>query len=115
MPRTKIGPAQPDRKTLDIEIGRLRDLDVGALRARWQTLFGRRPPPHLPRHLLFRIMAYRLQADLLGDPTPRASVCLIARNPPSRPDSVPHAWPDALSMRGPARCWDANGMDRCNG
>jgi hypothetical protein len=24
-------------------------------------------PPHLPRHLLFRILAYRLQADHLGD------------------------------------------------
>ena len=24
-------------------------------------------PPHLPRHLLFRILAYRLQADRLGD------------------------------------------------
>src|SRR5207245_3128493 len=67
MPRTKIGPAQPDRKALDVEIARLRELDVAALRARWHTVFGRRPPLHLPRHLLFRIMAYRLQADLLGD------------------------------------------------
>ena len=25
------------------------------------------PPPHLPRHLLFRVLAYRLQADRLGD------------------------------------------------
>ena len=24
-------------------------------------------PPHLPRHLLFRILAYRLQANQLGD------------------------------------------------
>jgi hypothetical protein len=30
-------------------------------------VFRRRAPPHLPRHLLFRILAYRLQADRLGD------------------------------------------------
>jgi hypothetical protein len=30
-------------------------------------VFGRQPPPHLPRHLLFRVLAYRLQADQLGD------------------------------------------------
>ena len=27
----------------------------------------RQPPPHLPRHLLFRVLAYQLQADQLGD------------------------------------------------
>jgi hypothetical protein len=63
----RIGPTTPDRKTFDVEIARLRDLDVGELRNRWQTVFGRRPPPHLPRHLLFRVLAYRLQADHLGD------------------------------------------------
>jgi Protein of unknown function (DUF2924) len=67
MPRVEIGPAPPDRNTLDVEIARLRDLDIGELRARWQTVFGRRAPPHLPRHLLFRVLAYRLQADRLGD------------------------------------------------
>jgi hypothetical protein len=30
-------------------------------------VLGRRPSPHLPRHLLFRVLAYRLQADHLGD------------------------------------------------
>ena|SRR5712692_1049692 len=35
--------------------------------ARWHTVFRRRAPPHLPRHLLFRILAYRLQADRLGE------------------------------------------------
>ena len=67
MPRVKIGPAPPDRKTLDVEIARLRDFDVGALRARWQDVFRRQPPPYLPRHLLFRMLAYRLQADHLDD------------------------------------------------
>jgi hypothetical protein len=67
MPRVKIGPALPDRKTFDGEIARLRDLDVGALRSRWLNVFGHRPHPHLPRHLLFRVLAYRLQADVSGD------------------------------------------------
>jgi DUF2924 family protein/uncharacterized protein DUF3489 len=61
------GTRQSKRKTIDVEIARLRDLDVGALRARWHTVFRRRPAPHLPRHLLYRILAYRLQADHLGD------------------------------------------------
>jgi Protein of unknown function (DUF2924) len=62
-----IGSAVPDRTSLDNEIARLRGLDVGELQARWHTVFRRRAPPHLPRHLLFRILAYRLQADRLGD------------------------------------------------
>ena len=50
-----------------IEITCLRNLDIAQLRNRWHTVFGRRPPPHLPRHLLFRVLAYRLQADHFGD------------------------------------------------
>ncbi len=67
MPRVVIDPAVPDRELLDNEIAHLRGLDVGDLRARWHTVFRRAAPPHLPRHLLFRILAYRLQADKLGE------------------------------------------------
>src|SRR5438045_4568053 len=67
MTRVKIGPVLPDRKTIDVEVARLRDLDVGDLRRRWDAVFGRRPHPNLPRHLLFRVLTYRLQADHLGD------------------------------------------------
>jgi hypothetical protein len=67
MPRVTIGPALPDRETLSIEIARLRDLDINELRSRWHTVLGKPPPTHLPRHLLFRVVAYRLQADRYGD------------------------------------------------
>jgi hypothetical protein len=52
---------------LEDEIARLRDLDLSALRARWQSVFRRKAPIHLPRHLLYRMIAYRLQAECLGD------------------------------------------------
>ena len=52
---------------LEEEIARVRDLDLSGLRARWHLVFRRKPPHHLPRHLLFRMIAYRLQAEQLGD------------------------------------------------
>jgi hypothetical protein len=67
MPRVRIGPAAPDRKSLDAEIARLRGLEASELRSRWHTVFRRRPQPHLPRHLLFRVLAYQLQAEHMGD------------------------------------------------
>jgi hypothetical protein len=53
--------------SLNDEIAHLRDLDLKGLRARWKSLFGKGPPSHMPRHLLFAVLAYRLQADELGD------------------------------------------------
>jgi len=67
MPRVVINPAVSDREALANEIACLRGLSVGELRAKWHTAFRRRSPPHLPRHLLFHILAYRLQADRLGE------------------------------------------------
>jgi hypothetical protein len=67
MPRVRIGSAFPDRDNIDVEIARFRDLDVKALRAQWYNVLGRPAPPHLPRHLLFRILAYQMQANRLGD------------------------------------------------
>jgi hypothetical protein len=67
MPRVKVGAAGSDEKSIGIEVARLRDLDLRALRARWQTIFRRQPPTTLPRHLLFAMIAYRLQAEVFGD------------------------------------------------
>jgi hypothetical protein len=52
---------------LEEEIARVRDLDLSGLRARWRSVFRRNAPDHLPRHLLYRVIAYRLQAERLGD------------------------------------------------
>ena len=52
---------------LEDEIAHLRDLDLLGLRARWHSVFRRKAPDHLSRHLLYRMIAYRLQAERLGD------------------------------------------------
>src|SRR5260370_3783351 len=59
--RTTTEPAIED------EIAHLRDRDLKGLRARWQSVLQRPAPDHLSRHLLFAILAYRLQADRFGD------------------------------------------------
>ena len=56
--------------SLNDEIAHLRGLDVKGLRARWKSMFRREPPLDLPRHLLFAVLAYQLQADELGDLAP---------------------------------------------
>src|SRR6266446_6934566 len=53
--------------SVEDEIVHLRGLDLKGLRARWQSVLQRSAPGHLPRHLLFAIIAYRIQADRFGD------------------------------------------------
>jgi hypothetical protein len=56
-----------NKTSISDEIAHLRGFDLKGLRLRWQSVFQRLPPDHLPRHLLFAIIAYRVQADRLGD------------------------------------------------
>src|ERR1700733_1608559 len=53
--------------SVEDEIAHLRGLDLTGLRSRWQSVFQRSAPPHLTRHLLFAVIAYRLQAERFGD------------------------------------------------
>ena len=57
----------PTETSVEHEIVHLRGLDLKGLRARWRSLLQRPAPDHLPRHLLFAIIAYRIQADRFGD------------------------------------------------
>lgn len=61
--RVRIQP----HTSLDEEIAHLRDLDLKGLRARWRSVTGREAAPHLSRHLLFAVLAYRIQAEAFGD------------------------------------------------
>ena len=70
MPQTGPVAKKTTRMSVDDEIAHLRDLDLHGLRARWKSTFRRQPLPHLPRHLLFAVLAYRLQADEQGDLDP---------------------------------------------
>jgi hypothetical protein len=52
---------------LERELASLGGLDIDGLRLRWRKLFRSPAPPRLPRYLLLRIIAYRLQANVYGD------------------------------------------------
>ena len=62
-------PAQiaSEAESLQQEIAHLRDLDIDGLRLHWRNLFGRAAPTHLPKFLLLRMIAYRMQANVYGD------------------------------------------------
>jgi hypothetical protein len=67
MARRLSSDRRQDTASVEIEIARLRDLDLRALCMRWQGVTGRAAPAHLPKHLLFSMLAYRLQAEAFGE------------------------------------------------
>jgi hypothetical protein len=56
-----------EAETLDLIIAGLSNLDADQLRLKWRNHLGGTAPAHLPRWLLLRVLAYRLQAAALGD------------------------------------------------
>jgi hypothetical protein len=53
--------------SIEDEIAHLRGLNLKGLRSRWQGVFQRPAPAHLTQHLLFAVIAYRIQAERFGD------------------------------------------------
>jgi hypothetical protein len=84
MSTVKISPAVPEQVTLAAEIAQLREFDANTLRARWRMVFRKNAPPYLPRHLLMRVLAYRLQADRLGDLDPESQRLLDTSTSPEQ-------------------------------
>jgi hypothetical protein len=58
---------QNEVETLDATISGLAALDADQLLLQWRNRLDGRAPAHLPRWLLLKVLAYRLQAVALGD------------------------------------------------
>jgi len=67
MPKKRRNGRVTTETSIEDEIAHLRGLDLQGLRARWHSVLQGPAPDHLPRHLLFAIIAYRIQADRFGD------------------------------------------------
>jgi hypothetical protein len=55
-----------DASVLSI-VANLGGLDLNGLRRQWRAHLGGEAPAHLPRWLLMKVLAYRLQSDAFGD------------------------------------------------
>src|SRR6266436_4780696 len=67
MPKKRRNGRVTTETSVEDEIVHLRGLDLKGLRARWRSVLQRPAPNPVPRHLLFAIIAYRIQADRFGD------------------------------------------------
>ncbi|MFD1702617.1 DUF2924 domain-containing protein [Methylopila henanensis] len=59
--------ARQTRERIEVEVARLGDLDLAVLQARWRSVTGKAAPAAVSKGLLLRMLAYRVQADALGD------------------------------------------------
>ena len=85
------------------DIGSLDDLSLDDLRLRWQALFGRIAPTHLPRYLLFRLCAYRLQSDRWNDLSPSTLQLLERLGRTGSDDKKPVPLPTGLNGKSGLR------------
>jgi hypothetical protein len=64
LPTTEGQAADPE---ITAQLAALQAMDIQSLRIRWRRLFRKPTPDHLPRYLLVRMIAYRIQANAYGD------------------------------------------------
>ena len=80
------GASRADAAPVEAELASLERLDIGDLRLRWRNRFGRTAPANLPRHLLVRLYAYRIQVEAHGGLT-RESERLLSRMASNKGDA----------------------------
>jgi hypothetical protein len=66
-PRSGAPKSSSDRDELRALVAELPDIDIQGLALRWRNHLGGNVPAHLPRWLLIRVLAYRIQAGAHGD------------------------------------------------
>ena len=77
MPRARVEPGRAAKCPTPAEsdaspplhdtiVADLEGHDLNGLRRKWRAHLGGEPPAHLPRWLLMRVLAYRLQSDAFG-------------------------------------------------
>lgn len=55
-----------DAAAIEAEVDHIRSLGIDALRKRWRSTFGATPPPALPKDIMSRMIAYRIQEEAFG-------------------------------------------------
>jgi hypothetical protein len=70
-----------DSAAIEAEVDSIRSLGVEALRTRWRSTFGAIPPKGLPKEIMGRMIAYRIQEEAFGglDREPRKLLDRLAR------------------------------------
>jgi hypothetical protein len=81
------------------EVAGLGRLALDDLRLRWQNRFGRAASVHLPKNLLLRLYAYRLQAEMYGDVGPGTSQLLDRLGREKETEGKPIPLPGDLNGR----------------
>jgi hypothetical protein len=61
MAQQKVDPA-----AIEAEVEHIRSLGIEALRTRWRSMFGAIPPKGLPKDIIGRMIAYRIQEEAFG-------------------------------------------------
>lgn len=109
-------PLDPQRAAAtEVEIARLRELDLAVLQARWHSLRGRRAPRHLPRHLLLRNLVCQLQAAAHGDlvPATRCYLDQVAEVTAKFKGDLVTLPMQVRRLCNPARRWCGSGPTEC--